>query len=511
MTWDAVPTYVPADGSGQLSEPLAVCAEDGSLELSPEATVLVVDPDGVTRRVVELSLGPVRGLHVKCASAAAEALELLGRVAVDLVISASRLRDGDGLELRRRSKELRQGRVPFVMLSSDQRPAAKTAALLAGVDDYLVKPCDRGELAARVCSIIARSRRWRVSARTRSASLAGDFATLPLADLVAALELGGYSGHLTISTSRAGAELSVEKGRVVDARYANLAGIEAFARLMEEPSGTFELSREAAFDGEHTIDMSATGLLMEAARLIDERRAAGTAPCPAAAGPAAAARSMVRQPPDAELMRVFEHALTDGWSPGELAVLRRDELVAHTRSGAVRERFHVLLVADLGAGVASMLELAAPPGAATLCAALRGDPCAVVYSAHGRHDRLLDVVLVDLANPAALQAELGRSPALLVVAPPGGDALALTARARVGLAALCAALEPQVILGVGGPALEELVGGLRSERGGALVCCVRGSLGVDARLGEIDLRHVLVEGLRSYAIAGTRQHRTWGT
>src|SRR5262249_10606748 len=154
--------------------------------------------------------------------------------------------------------------VPFIVLSSDQRAGAKVAAFVAGVDDYLVKPCDGAELAARVLSLIARSRRWRVNAaRPRQACLAGDFDTLPLPDLVAALERGGHSGKMSISTGRAAAELTVQTGRVVHARFAGLVGIAAFARLLEEPRGTFELIPGAiATDEERTISMSTTALLL---------------------------------------------------------------------------------------------------------------------------------------------------------------------------------------------------------------------------------------------------------
>src|SRR5262249_34732137 len=187
-----VPIAVATEGS----ERHLVADDDGMLVLTREGTVLVVDPDGVTRRYVELSLRVARGVRVLTAASAAEALETLAAAPVDLVIASSRLGDAHGVELRRRmAHDPRLARVPFIVLSSDKRAGAKVAAFVAGVDDYLVKPCDGAELAARVLALIARSRRWRASvARPRGASLAGDFGTLPLPDLVAALELGGPPG-----------------------------------------------------------------------------------------------------------------------------------------------------------------------------------------------------------------------------------------------------------------------------------------------------------------------------
>jgi CheY-like chemotaxis protein len=504
-----VPVPVPTEYTETTDRHVTIGA-DGALRVVPEATVLVVDPDRVTQRFVELALGVVAGLRVVAAGTAAEAVELLGGTPVDLVIAASRLRDGDGLELRRRVvKALRLARLPFVVLSSDQRPAAKVAAFAAGVDDYLVKPCDRAELAARVTSLIARSRRDRAASRRRHASLAGDFETLPLPDLVAALEVGRHSFRIAVSTPRAEAELFVEAGRVVHARYANLCGVAAFAALLDEGRGRFELAPGGELaDVERTIAISTTSLLLEAARMLDERRAGrGETPL-AIAGERRTAElaPILRRPPALEAARLFEWGLTDGWSPGELSALSADELSTWTGSAGGKERCHVHLVADLATAVPALLALAEPPGAEAMLGALRDEPRALVLASRQRGDRLLDVVHLDLANPSALQASLLRSPTLLIVAPPGGEPQALAPRARAALAGLAGVLAPSVILGAGGPALDDYLQSFRRDDG-APVRCLGAALSADP--GDCDLRRLLVEGLRLYALTGGSTRFTW--
>src|SRR5262249_15110216 len=200
-----------------------------------------------------------------------------------------------------------------------------------------------------------------------------------------------------------------------------------------------------------------------------------------------------------DLARLFEYGLTDGWSPGEIAVLAASQLSSWTREALARERFHVHLISELGAGVAAMFSLAAPPGPGPLSEALRGEPSTGGLTTWLRGDRAIDVVLLDVANPAAFLDELGRTPALVIVAPPAGDPHALAARSRAGLAALAATLAPAVILGVGRPDLEEYLGAFQPDDGATVVRGIRGTLGED-----VDLRRVLVEGLRLYGLTAGR-------
>lgn len=79
----------------------------------------------------------------------------LRAVPYDLVLLDLGLPDGDGLAFLKRLRA--RGEVtPVLVLTARDRIAERIAGLEAGADDYLVKPFDLGELAARVSAVARR-------------------------------------------------------------------------------------------------------------------------------------------------------------------------------------------------------------------------------------------------------------------------------------------------------------------------------------------------------------------
>ncbi len=78
----------------------------------------------------------------------AQALEVLEREKVDLIILDLGLPDGDGLEVIRKLRP--DSQVPIVVLSSRDDERGKVQALDAGADDYVTKPFGVEELVARI-------------------------------------------------------------------------------------------------------------------------------------------------------------------------------------------------------------------------------------------------------------------------------------------------------------------------------------------------------------------------
>jgi len=462
--------------------------------LSRVSTVLLADPDRVTRRFVELSLPE---LCVQAVASAAQALDRLSRVPTDLIISGTRLVDADGVDLcRRLSREARFRDIPFLMLSSDQRAETKTGALEAGVADYLIKPCDPRELAARVAAHIARARANRTRAPSHSA-LAGELEALALPDLLGVLEWGRRSGVLDVVTPVASGQVFVDAGRVVHAVFGNIAGPAAFHYLMAETSGRFEFRPSGAKPDQHTIDCSVSALVLESARVLDEVRAGKpiaetTAPKLVAPPRAALVAAPPATPDDA---RALLHGITDGWSPGHLQLLARSQLREWSRAATGALRFHVHLVTTAAIGVPALMSIAAPPTDDALVAALGGEPRALTVTMRLRLGRVLDVLLLDLHQLEPWVRALDRAPSLTVIAPPGGDALAFGAQVLVGLDQLFARLPPAGIVTAGGASLAALVGDLDRVRAAQVpVHAVDAALGDDAG----SLRRVLDRGIRRW-------------
>src|SRR5512133_1624013 len=100
--------------------------------------ILVVDDERAIRHFLEITLSS-EGNAVFEASNGQEALSQVAAHRPDLLILDLGLPDIDGVEL---TKILRSGsQVPIIILSVRDQEAEKVAALDAGADDYLTKPC----------------------------------------------------------------------------------------------------------------------------------------------------------------------------------------------------------------------------------------------------------------------------------------------------------------------------------------------------------------------------------
>jgi two-component system OmpR family response regulator len=85
----------------------------------------------------------------------ASAEAALRAVPYDLVLLDLGLPDGDGLAFLKRLRA-RGDTTPVIVLTARDRIGERIAGLEAGADDYLVKPFDLGELAARVAAVARR-------------------------------------------------------------------------------------------------------------------------------------------------------------------------------------------------------------------------------------------------------------------------------------------------------------------------------------------------------------------
>jgi len=472
-----------------------------------DATILVVDADGVSRRFVELALGARAAtrlpLVVETVKDAAAALEVLNGTLVDLILCETDLPDMSGLRFfRLLQQETRLRGIPFVFFSADTRVETKVVALRAGVDDYLSKPCDPAELSARVIGIVNRQHRQRQIGRDREYTLGGHFATMPFPDVVSILELSRRTGVLSITTPRAVGELCLDAGQVVHAVFGNLSGVEAFYRIMAEGTGQFEFTTGSLPPGSpRTITDSVAALLMEAARLIDHKQADSAKSGP----PSSALRSpgqlrsaqsvaIAEKPiepllPNPVLATQFETAINDAFALGELKLWTREELARWTRGEIGRDRCHVHLVSELHRGVSALLAIAGQTNERWVLSALSPEEKALGLAFFLRQERVLDLILIDIQSPGALTGCLKRCPALSIIAPPDANVLGIGPKALVELEGLLRSVPPAALLWVAHDAIDaHLTSGVLT----APALSVHGELGD----GELDLRELLVEGLR---------------
>jgi DNA-binding NtrC family response regulator len=102
--------------------------------------VLVVEDEAYVRDSLVAML-QAKGFDAEPAVSAAEAVALVARAPVDLVLSDLRMPGGDGLELVRR---LQAGspEIPIIILTGHGNVASAVECLKAGASDYVLKPAD---------------------------------------------------------------------------------------------------------------------------------------------------------------------------------------------------------------------------------------------------------------------------------------------------------------------------------------------------------------------------------
>ena len=117
--------------------------------------ILVVEPDTGQRNILKTALKEA-GYQAYLCCDTAEALELLDRRHVDLMITDLALPQADGCQLIR---ELRDADYMFPVLVTSLQDTLphKRDAFLAGADDFLAKPFATEELLLRVYALLRRA------------------------------------------------------------------------------------------------------------------------------------------------------------------------------------------------------------------------------------------------------------------------------------------------------------------------------------------------------------------
>ena len=124
--------------------------------LRDHGDLLVVDDEPFLRDAVAASLRFL-GFDVITAETGAEALRLARDRRFDLVVLDVMLPDTDGFDVVRRLR--RDGRhVPVIFLTARDTQTDKVTGLTLGGDDYMTKPFGLEELAARIRTVLRRTR-----------------------------------------------------------------------------------------------------------------------------------------------------------------------------------------------------------------------------------------------------------------------------------------------------------------------------------------------------------------
>jgi two-component system, OmpR family, KDP operon response regulator KdpE len=121
----------------------------------PRPAILVCDDEEPIRQILRAQL-TARGYFVHEASTGNEVLSAVPALRPDVIILDLGLPDADGTEVIQRLRL--SSKTPVIVLSVRAVAADKIAALDAGADDYLTKPCQPVELDERIRAMLFRAK-----------------------------------------------------------------------------------------------------------------------------------------------------------------------------------------------------------------------------------------------------------------------------------------------------------------------------------------------------------------
>lgn len=117
--------------------------------------ILVTEDDTNARKLLR-ELLKREGYTVFCAVNGNEALEVMDKQHIDLIVLDIMMPEMDGYEF---TTELRENNVltPILMLTAKHLPDDKRKGFIVGTDDFMTKPFDTEELLLRIKAILRRS------------------------------------------------------------------------------------------------------------------------------------------------------------------------------------------------------------------------------------------------------------------------------------------------------------------------------------------------------------------
>ena len=118
--------------------------------------ILVADDDKNTRLLFKAVLEGA-GYTVAVASNGEEALAVMDREHIDLVVLDVMMPKMDGYEFTR-TLRMADEHLPVLMVSAKQQPADRKQGFLVGTDDYMTKPVDEEEMLLRIKALLRRAR-----------------------------------------------------------------------------------------------------------------------------------------------------------------------------------------------------------------------------------------------------------------------------------------------------------------------------------------------------------------
>ena len=229
---------------------------------------LIVDPDPEETTVLELRMLE-QGFEVQQAHTVEQALKILEKGEIELVLSELDLPPGDGLSLLAEVRKRPWGQhLPWIVVTGRTGKNDAQRAFELGAADFLSKPVSADLLVAKLKQIMEREATRSGPAR----GVSGSLTEMGLPDMVQVLWHGRKTGSLKIRSGQNSGEIHFVAGAVFNALWSNLRGEEAFYAMLGLAQGDFALDPNFTAP-QQVINHSPEALLLEGMRRLDEASA----------------------------------------------------------------------------------------------------------------------------------------------------------------------------------------------------------------------------------------------
>ncbi len=232
--------------------------------LADRHLALVIDPDPEETTVLELRMVE-QGFEVLVARTAEQALKLLERGDVEVVVSELDLGKADGFALLSEARKQEWGHtLPWIIVTGRAGRNEAQRAFELGAADYMTKPVAADLLVAKLRQVMERE-----AAQRGTRGVAGSLTEMGLPDMVQVLWHGRKTGSLKIRAKGETGEIHFVKGEIHNAMWGRLRGEEAFYAMLGLTDGDFVLDPNHQ-QGARVINDSPEALLLEGMRRLDE-------------------------------------------------------------------------------------------------------------------------------------------------------------------------------------------------------------------------------------------------
>jgi len=119
--------------------------------------VLIVDDSKTTQMLVMNALGRIRNIRILTAANGREALDVVAKNELDLMVTDINMPEMDGIELIREVRKLRDAaRLPILIITAKAENQARDEGLKLGANAYVLKPLSWHELTSSAEKLLTR-------------------------------------------------------------------------------------------------------------------------------------------------------------------------------------------------------------------------------------------------------------------------------------------------------------------------------------------------------------------